>query len=74
MLFNVAVGAMSLEEWLIFYRSQLILKRHKEISKFFIDDLVGKNFARTPAFYLDRKDAYLEEMARIGTLREKMGP
>jgi hypothetical protein len=71
---ELTVAAMSLEEWLIFYRSQLILKRHKEISRFFIDGLVGKNFTRALAFYLDRKDAYLEEMARIGMLREKMGP
>ena len=71
---EVTVAAMSLEEWRIFYRSQLILKRQKEISKVFIDGLVGKNFAKALAFYLDRKDVYLKDMARIGAAREQMGP
>jgi hypothetical protein len=57
---------MSEEEWLIFYRSQLILKRHKEISQVFVDGLVGKNFAKALSFYLDRSEEYLFEMGAIG--------
>jgi hypothetical protein len=57
---------MSREEWLIFYRSQLVLKRHREISQVFIDGLVGKNFSRALAFYLDHHVEYLAALASIG--------
>jgi hypothetical protein len=59
---------MSEEEWLIFYRSQLVLKRHKEISQVFVDGLVGKNFAKALSFYLDRSEEYLSEMKLIGKI------
>lgn len=61
---------MSTEEWLIFYRSQLILKRQREISQVFVDGVVGRNFAKALAFYLDRSDAYLMDLAEIGQFRE----
>jgi hypothetical protein len=54
------------EEWLIFYRSQLVLKRHKEISQVFVDGLVGKNFSKALAFYLDRSEEYLADMEKLG--------
>lgn len=65
------VTAMSTEEWLIFYRSQLVLKRHKEISQVFVDGLVGRNFAKALSFYLDRSEAYLKDMVDMGQRREK---
>lgn len=57
---------MSEEEWLIFYRSQLVLNRHKEISQVFVDGLVGKNFAKALSFYLDRSEEYLADMEVMG--------
>ncbi|MBV5316463.1 MAG: hypothetical protein JZU50_01525 [Desulfobulbaceae bacterium] len=66
------VAAMSTEEWLIFYRSQLVLKRHREISQVFVDGIVGKNFSKALSFYLDRADAYLQDMVQIGMVREKI--
>lgn len=62
---------MSTEEWLIFYRSQLILNRQREISQVFVDGVVGRNFAKALAFYLDRSDAYLMDLAEMGIFREK---
>ena len=50
---NKLVETMSQEEWLIFYRSQLVLKHNKEISQVFVDGLVGRNFSKALAFYLD---------------------
>ncbi|HAS89516.1 MAG TPA: hypothetical protein DCS48_09465 [Desulfovibrio sp.] len=61
---------MSREEWLIFYRSQLILKRHKEISQVFVDGLVGKHFSKALAFYLDQSQQYLGDMEKLGRNRE----
>ncbi len=58
---------MSHEEWLIFYRSQLVLNRHREISQVFVDGLVGKNFSKALSFYLDRSGEYLADMEKLGT-------
>ena len=66
------VTEMSAEEWLIFYRSQLVLKRHKEISQVFVDGLVGKHFAKALSFYLDQADTYLDDMVQMGKIREKL--
>ncbi len=57
---------MSREEWLIFYRSQLVLKRYKEISQVFVDGLVGKSFSKALSFYLDNADHYLADLERLG--------
>jgi hypothetical protein len=57
---------MDREQWLIFYRSQLVLKRHKEISQVFVDGLVGRNFSKALSFYLDRSEEYLGELERLG--------
>jgi hypothetical protein len=56
---------MSKEEVLIFYRSQLILKRYREISQIFVDGLVGRDFSKALAFYLDRHQSYLNDIAQM---------
>lgn len=61
---------MSKEEWLIFLRSQYVLKRYREISQMFVDGLVGKNFSRALAFYLDRSDEYLRDLEVVGKSRK----
>ena len=66
------VLGMSNEEWLIFYRSQLLLKRDREISQVFVDGLVGRNFAKALSFYLDQADAYLVDMMEMGMFRARM--
>ncbi|MDX9833986.1 MAG: hypothetical protein RBT36_02075 [Desulfobulbus sp.] len=66
------IVAMSAEEWLIFYRSQLVLKRQRKISQMFVNGLVDKNFARALSFYLDHADRYLEDMAEMGRKRERI--
>jgi hypothetical protein len=63
---------MSEEEWMIFYRSQLILKRQKEISQVFVDGLVGKKFAKALSFYLDRAEEYLADMEVMGKAPKKL--
>ncbi|MEE4241290.1 MAG: hypothetical protein V2I36_07475 [Desulfopila sp.] len=61
---------MSREEWLIFYRSQLVLKRHREISQVFVDGLVGKNFSKALSFYLDRAEEYLRDLEKLGLTKK----
>lgn len=56
---------MSEEEWLIFYRSQLILTRDREISQVFVDGLVGRHFAKALSFYLDQSPQYMADMEKL---------
>jgi len=59
------IRTMSDEERQIFVRSQCILQREREISQLFIDGIIGRNFSRGLAFYLDRYREYLEDLRRM---------
>ena len=69
---------MSVEERKVFLLSQYVLLREREISQLFLDGLVGKNFARALAFYLDTSRQYLEDLqavaARLEVGRETGAP
>lgn len=68
------VAEMTREEWLIFYRSQLILKRYREISQVFVDGLVGRNFSKALSFYLDRFEEYLTDLEKLGARKLALTP
>ncbi len=59
------IRAMSEEERRIFVSSQSVLLRQREISQLFLDGIIGKNFPRGLAFYLDRYQEYLEGLRRL---------
>ena len=65
--FRKIQDTMSREEQLIVYRSQPILLRFRTISRLFVDGLVGRDFARALAFYLDNWQSYLKEMEKLET-------
>ena len=67
------VRTMSEEERQIFIRSQCILQREKEISQLFLDGIIGRNFSRGLAFYLDRYREYLAALRQI-PLRDQAAP
>jgi hypothetical protein len=56
---------MSPDERRIFVGSQKILLRKREISQIFLDGLVGKNFSKPLAFYLDSSGDYLDSLSRM---------
>lgn len=56
---------MSEEERLVFLRSQLALVQEREVSQLFVHGLVGKEFGRALAFYLDMHEEYLRAMMRL---------
>jgi hypothetical protein len=58
-------ASMSSEERQIFIRSQCVLQRQREISQLFLDGIIGRNFSRGLAFYLDRYQEYLESLRRL---------
>ena len=59
------IRTMPDEERQIFVRSQCILQREREISVLFLDGIIGRNFSRGLAFYLDRYREYLESLRRM---------
>lgn len=56
---------MTREERRVFLLSQMVLQREREISQMFLDGLVGRNFAKALAFYLDRYQQYLEDLQEL---------
>jgi hypothetical protein len=67
------IQSMSEEERQIFVRSQCILQREREISQLFLDGIIGRNFSKGLAFYLDRYREYLEALRQIA-LRDQAAP
>ncbi len=63
------IQRMSEEERQIFIRSQYILQRQREISKLFLDGIIGRNFSPGLAFYLNRHEEYLESLRRMAAER-----
>jgi len=59
------VSQMSQEERVILFRSQLVLTCEQEVSQLLVSGLVGRNFGRALAFYLDRHNEYLQAMAHL---------
>jgi hypothetical protein len=56
---------MNTEERKVFLLSQYVLQREREISQLFLDGLVGRNFSRALAFYLDHWRDYLDDLQRM---------
>ena len=57
-------------------RSQLVLTREREISQLLVDGLLGRNFSRPLAFFLDKRKAYLRRLSRLcrpGKIKEPGG-
>ncbi|GFK93241.1 hypothetical protein NNJEOMEG_01072 [Fundidesulfovibrio magnetotacticus] len=52
----------------IFSHSQQVLVRKREISQLFLDGLLGKNFSKGLAFYLDHSEGYLEALEELAPL------
>jgi hypothetical protein len=59
------IKTMSAEERRIFVGLQSILQRQREISQLFLDGIIGRNFSRGLAFYLDRYPEYLKSLRKI---------
>ncbi len=57
--------SLSDEERQILLGSLQILKRQREISRIFIDGIIGKNFSGGLAFYLNASGQYLEDVQKI---------
>jgi len=56
---------MTRDERRAFLLSQYVLSCKREICQLFLDGLVGQNFAKPMAFYLDYGEAYLDTVQRL---------
>jgi hypothetical protein len=59
------VHEMSLEERRALVSSQYVLQETREISRLFVDGILGRNFSRALSFYLDRSEQYLDNIKRL---------
>ncbi|VBB47610.1 conserved membrane hypothetical protein [uncultured Desulfatiglans sp.] len=62
--FKAILENMPPEERSILLNTQFVLQNQRQISLLFVDGLVGKNFSRALAFYLDRSTEYLAALKR----------
>ena len=60
---------MTRDERIIFVRSQAVLYRTKEVSRMFVDGIVGGNFSRALSFFLDRHQEYLGDISHLSKIR-----
>lgn len=56
---------MTQEEREVFYRFQTVLNDHRKVSELFLDGLLGNDFSKALAFYLDNYKSYLGSMEKI---------
>jgi hypothetical protein len=60
---------MPVEERTTFVLSQAVLGRTKEISRMFVDGILGNNFSKPLAFFLDRHAQYLADISQASGVR-----
>jgi len=61
------VRTMSVEERRMFLLSQYVLLREREISRLFIEGLVGRKFAPALSFYLSHARRYLDDLQELAS-------
>ena len=74
--FRQVARAMPEADRNVLARSQLVLTREREISQLLVDGLLGRNFSRPLAFFLDKRKAYLRSLSRMcrpGKMKEPGG-
>jgi hypothetical protein len=71
---RMIIPGMSQDERRAFLLSQYVLRREYEISRLFLDGLVGKNFARALSFYLSHYQEYLDELQNLAGRCPASGP
>ncbi len=59
------VNSLNTDEKTILAQAQKTLNRIHDVSLLFVDGLVGKEFARPLAFYLDKHEQYLRDMEKV---------
>ena len=71
--FRLMVRNMPEADRNVLARAQLVLTREREISQMLVDGLLGRNFSRPLAFFLDKRKQYLRSLTRLcrpGRMRE----
>ncbi len=64
-MFSRILREMTPEERTSCIRSQEVLNRTKEISRMFVDGMLGNNFSKPLSFFLDRRSQYLSDISQV---------
>lgn len=66
---------MNTEERVVFFVSQLVLTQEKRVAQLLVEGYLGRDFARSLSFYLDRYKSYLQGLdavlLRLGTTEHR---
>ena len=57
--------SMSLADRMVLAKAQLVLTREHDVSQMLVDGLLGRNFARPLAFFLDKHRIYLRNFLKL---------
>lgn len=68
--FRQVLRSMSPADLRVFFRSQLVLLREKEISQLMVNGLLGHNFSKPLVFFLNNNGSYLRAMTRLCRIAE----
>ena len=63
--FRLLVRTMPEADRNVLLRLQLVLVREREISQMLVNGILGRDFARPLAFYLDKHKTYLRRLSRV---------
>ncbi|MFP3999128.1 MAG: hypothetical protein ACLFUN_04730 [Desulfobacterales bacterium] len=63
--FKNFLRSMSEDERSVLIKAQSILEMEREISQLFIDGIIGRNFSKPLAFYLNRYEQYMKTVEKL---------
>jgi hypothetical protein len=68
--FRQVIRTLPAADRLTLLRTQLVLTREHEISQMMVDGLLGRDFSRPLAFYLENRKEYLRKLSRLCRLAD----
>jgi hypothetical protein len=71
--YGLFVESLSGDERRLLEYAQKVLEKKKEISRLFIDGMVGENFSRALSFYLEQSPQYLKDIKELSLYMQMKG-
>ena len=71
---RIELGRLSTQERRIFFYTQRMLRQQEEVCLLFVNGVLGRDFAKALAFYLDRYSEYLDALENTIIRMDGCGP
>ena len=71
---RIELGRLSAQERRIFFYTQRMLRQQEEVCLLFVNGVLGRDFAKALAFYLDRYSEYLNALENTIIRMDGFGP